>query len=117
MNSYTRALWIIAIALGVFVIGLLSGCANTPVQRSTDTPSYSMREGQSVFVKFMPREQIADYARKHTDAAYRADAVAMWSGDICIVWMPVGSVNLYLLNHELAHCAGLKHDRNGIWEN
>ena len=110
-----RFLWIIAIALAVFVLGLVTGCANTPVSRSTDTPAFQMREGQTVVVQIKAREEIAAYARKNIDVAYRADAVA-FPGSPCVVWMPPGAINMELLNHELAHCAGLTHDRNGKWQ-
>lgn len=114
MNARQRVLWIIAIALAVLVMGLLSGCANTPVPRSTDTPAYSMRDGQTVTIKFMPPDVIATFARANIDAAYRVDAVA-FPGDPCVVWMQPGPLDLYLLNHEMARCAGLRHDREGRW--
>lgn len=106
--------WIVAIALAVMLWGL-AGCANTPIPRSTDTPAYAMQSGQMVTVVFKPREQIAEYARKNLDTAYRVDAVAFPSPIGCVIWMPEGSVNTTLLDHELAHCAGLTHDRYGQW--
>lgn len=101
------------LALALFVL-MLTGCANTPVQRSTDTPAYSMRQGQAVIVRFMPATLIREYARANIDAAYRVDAVA-FPGEPCVVWMPPGTIDLTLLNHEMAHCAGLRHDREGRW--
>lgn len=70
-----------------------------------------------IAVVIKSREEIAEYARKNLDTAYRVDVVAFPSEAGCVVWMPSGSVNLYLLNHELAHCAGLTHDKYGRWEN
>lgn len=117
LRSHTRAifwcLYVVGLALG---LSLIVGCANTPVERSTDTPVYQMREGQAVVVQFQPAEKIAAFARANIDAAYKVDAVA-FPGEPCVVWMKPGWVNLYLLNHELAHCAGLRHSRFGIWEN
>lgn len=116
LATHTRAIfwWLSLIGLGVGLF-LIFGCANTPVPRATDTPAYQLSEGQTVVVMVKSREQIAEYARKNLDTAYKVEAAA-FPGPTCTVWMPDGPVNLYLLNHELAHCAGLTHDRNGEWK-
>jgi hypothetical protein len=57
MTNRQRILWIIAIALAVFVLGLLTGCANTLVPRQsfgTPEPGMTLISAEGVLPSRLP---------------------------------------------------------------